>query len=309
MKAAGDLPELAGRLAVVTGGNDGIGFAIAARLAAAGAELVLPVRRLDSGEAARRRILQRTPAARVTVGELDLASLDSVRRFAERLLSDDRPIDIMINNAGVMTPPERRETVDGFELQFGTNHLGHFALTARLFPLLRRGSARVVQQTSIAAKRGGMNWNDLQWRDQYHPGLAYSQSKIAVGLFGLELDRRSKARDWSIISNVAHPGVVSTNLFAARPELGRSRAHRNHRLLKMATRMHAVVGTPETAALPAVYAAAGPAVLGGQFFGPGGPLQFRGAPTELQLYPALRDTENAGRLWTLSEQLTGLTLG
>jgi NAD(P)-dependent dehydrogenase (short-subunit alcohol dehydrogenase family) len=302
------VPELQGKLAVVTGGNDGIGFAIAKRLAEAGAEVMLAVRSLEKGEAARQQIVDQHPEAKIIVGELDLASLNSVQRFCDSLLSDDRPIDILINNAGVMTPPTRRETEDGFELQLGTNHLGHFALTARLFPLLRRGSARVISQTSIAAKRGSMNWNDLQWHDRYHPGRAYSQSKIAVALFALELDRRSKARDWGIVGNVAHPGVVSTNLLAARPEMGRDRNTLSSRMIKTATKIRMVVGSAQTGALPAVYAATSSQARGGQIFGPGGLLQMGGTPTELRLYPSLRSTEDAGRLWTVSEELVGLTL-
>lgn len=190
------VPDLSGKLAVVTGASDGVGLGLAARLAAAGAEVVLPVRNPRKGEAAVARIKQRHPEATLSLRDLDLSSLDSVAALGATLRGENRPIHILINNAGVMTPPDRQTTADGFELQFGTNHLGHFALVAHLLPLLRAGHARVTSQISISANENAINWDDLNWERSYNGRRAYSQSKIASGLFGLELDRRSRAGDW-----------------------------------------------------------------------------------------------------------------
>ncbi|HSK60452.1 MAG TPA: SDR family oxidoreductase [Actinomycetospora sp.] len=188
------VPDLTGRRAVVTGASDGIGLGIARRLAAAGAEVVLPVRNPHKGQAAITAIREQTPRASVSLRELDLSSLASVAALGATLRDEGRPIHILINTAGVMTPPERQSTADGFELQFGTNHLGHVALVAHLLPLLRAGRARVTSQLSVAARSGRIDWDDLQRRNSYAGMTAYSQSKIAFGLFALELDRRSNAR-------------------------------------------------------------------------------------------------------------------
>lgn len=217
------VPDLSGRRAVVTGASDGIGLVLATRLAAAGAEVLLPVRNPRKGEAALAAIRTEVPDADVSLRTLELSSLKSVTALGETLLAEDRPIHLLVNNAGVMTPPERQTTEDGFELQFGTNHLGHFALVARLLPLLRAGRARVTTQISVAANQYAINWEDLNWERSYSGGRAYSQSKIAAGLFGLELDRRSAAGGWGITSNLSHPGIAPTSLLAARPELGRAK--------------------------------------------------------------------------------------
>lgn len=202
------VPDLTGRLALVTGASDGVGLGLAARLAAAGAEVVMPVRNRRKGEAALAEIRRRHPRAAVSLRDLDLSSLTSVAELADQLAAEGRPIHVLVNNAGVMTPPERQVTEDGFELQLGTNHLGHVALVARLLPLLRAGKARVTSQISIAADRHSINWDDLQWERRYSGNQAYSQSKIAFGLFGLELERRSRANGWGITSNLSHPGVT-----------------------------------------------------------------------------------------------------
>lgn len=210
------IPDLSGQRAVVTGASDGIGLGIASKLAAAGAEVLLPVRNTAKGEAAIAAILREHPTADVSLRALDLSSLASVAALGETLREEDMPIRILVNNAGVMTPPDRQTTADGFELQFGTNHLGHFALVAELLPLLIAGHARVTSQISIAANSGSINWDDLQWERSYDGMKAYSQSKIAFGLFGLELDRRSQVNGWNITSNLSHPGIAPTNLLAAR---------------------------------------------------------------------------------------------
>ncbi|KWX69029.1 SDR family oxidoreductase [Mycobacterium sp. NAZ190054] len=297
------VPDLSGKRAVVTGASDGIGLVIAARLAAAGAEVLMPVRNRAKGEAAIARIRQTVPGADASLRDLDLSSLDSVAALGETLRHEGRPIHILINNAGVMTPPDRHTTADGFELQFGSNHLGHVALTAHLLPLLEAGHARVTSQVSIAANRGSINWDDLNWERSYDGMGAYSQSKIALGLFGLELDRRSRASGWRITSNISHPGVAPTSLLAARPELGRDRQTSGRRVVSLLSRL-GIMGTADTAGLPAVYAATSPDAKAGAFYGPRGPGHLGGAPAEQKLYSRLRSTDDARRIWNVSEELT-----
>lgn len=298
------MPDLTDRRAVVTGGSDGIGLGIATRLAMAGAEVVLPVRNRTKGEAAVAQITQAFPAARVSLRDLELSSLASVASLAETLRAEGEPIHLLINNAGVMTPPERQATSDGFELQFGTNHLGHVALVAQLLPLLRAGQARVTSQISVAANQGAINWDDLNWERSYNGMRAYSQSKIAFGLFGLELARRSEANGWGISSTLSHPGVAATSLLATRPELGRDRETAGRRLIGAMSARGILVGTPRTAGLPALMAAttSPPA----PFYGPSGPGNLGGAPAEQKLYSRLRSTEDAARIWSISEDLAGV---
>jgi NAD(P)-dependent dehydrogenase (short-subunit alcohol dehydrogenase family) len=302
------VPDLSGKRAVVTGASDGIGLGIATRLAAAGAEVIMPVRNPRKGEAAITMIRQRTPNATVSLRELDLSSLASVAALGKTLLHEDQPIHILINNAGVMTPPARQTTVDGFELQFGTNHLGHFALLGNLLPLLRAGHARVTSQVSVAANRGTINWDDLNWERSYDGMRAYSQSKIALGLFGLELDRRSQAGGWGITSNLSHPGVAPTNLLAARPELGRGEETSGRRLIRALSGRGILFGTVETAKLPALYAATSPDAERGGFYGPRGLGHMGGPPAEQKLYSRLRGDEEAQRVWRASEELTEVTI-
>jgi len=301
------VPDLTGRRAVVTGGSDGIGLRIATRLAAAGAEVVLPVRDAGKGERAAAAIREQVPSAALVLRELDLSSLASVAAFGADLREEGHAVHLLVNNAGVMSPPERRTTVDGFELQLGTNHLGHVALVGHLLPLLRDGHARVTSQVSIAADRNAIHWEDLGWERGYHPMRAYSQSKIALGLFALELDRRSRAHGWGITSNLAHPGVAPTSLLAARPELGRAGDTRDVRMIRWLS-ARGLVGTPESAALPAVYAATSPDARGGRLYGPGGLLHLSGAPAEQAVYSRLRGEEEAARVWRVSQELTGVAL-
>ncbi|GGY18199.1 short chain dehydrogenase [Streptomyces minutiscleroticus] len=300
------VPDLSGRRAVVTGASDGIGLVLATRLAAAGAEVLLPVRNPRKGEAALAAIRTEVPDADVSLRTLDLSSLTSVTALGETLLAEDRPIHLLVNNAGVMTPPERQTTADGFELQFGTNHLGHFALVARLLPLLRAGRARVTTQISVAANSYAINWEDLNWERSYSGGRAYSQSKIAAGLFGLELDRRSEAGGWGITSNLSHPGVAPTSLLAARPELGRAKDTVSVRVIRALSARGVLLGTVRTAQLPALYAATSPEAEGGAFYGPGGPGHLGGPPVRQKLYSRLHSTDEAHRVWARSEELTGV---
>jgi len=296
------VPDLTGRRAVVTGGSDGIGLRIATRLAAAGAEVVLPVRNPVKGAGAAAHIREAAPGATVILRDLDLSSLDSVGALGEVLRAEGAPIHLLVNNAGVMTPPERQTTADGFESQFGTNHLGHVALLAHLLPLLRAGGARVTSQISISANQGAINWGDLDWERSYRGGRAYSQSKIALGLFGLELDRRSLAHGWGITSNLAHPGVAPTSLLAARPELGRAKDTSGVRLIRWLSARGILLGTPESAALPALFAATAPDARRGALYGPSGPGHLGGPPAEQPLYSRLRSPEEARRIWQVSEE-------
>ena len=298
------LPSLAGRRAVVTGASDGIGLRIATRLAEAGAELVLPVRNAVKGESAAAAIRASVPAARITLHELDLSSLTSIAAFGESMRRGGSPVHLLINNAGVMTPPSRQTTADGFELQFGTNHLGHFALVAHLLPVLRAGEARVTSQVSIAARRGSLEWDDLQSERSYDGMRAYRQSKIAVGLFALELDRRSVDAGWGITSNLSHPGVAPPSPLEARPPIGRTTDTTAVRAIRWASARGILVGTPETASLPALYAATARDASGSRLYGPSGLSHLGGAPAVQPLYRTLRSSEDAARLWTISEELT-----
>jgi NAD(P)-dependent dehydrogenase (short-subunit alcohol dehydrogenase family) len=300
------IPDLSAKRAVVTGGSDGIGLHIASRLGAAGAEVILPVRNPAKGETAIATIRAAHPDADVSLRELDLSSLASVADLGKQLVDEDRPIHLLIGNAGVMTPPERQETADGFELQLGTNHLGHVALVGHLLPLLRAGQARVVSQISVAAARGSIRWEDLQWQDGYDGMKAYRQSKIAYGLFGLELQRRSEAAGWGITSVLSHPGVAPTSLLAARPEMGRPKDTPSRRMVRFLSN-RGLAGTPESAALPALMAATSPDAVGGRLYGPKGPGHMGGAPAEQALYKPLRSEADASHIWVESARLSGAT--
>ncbi|SDH50266.1 SDR family oxidoreductase [Agrococcus jejuensis] len=300
------VPDLSGRRALVTGGSDGMGLRLAERLARAGADVLLPVRNPAKGEAAVARIRAAVPDARLTLHALDLSSLDSVAALGETLQQQGEPIHMLVGNAGVMTPPERQTTADGLELQLGTNHVGHVALVAHLLPLLRAGRARVVSQLSVAAARGGMRWHDPQFAQGYDGMAAYRQSKIAFGLFGLELARRSDAGGWGLTSVLSHPGVAPTSLLAARPEVGRAEDTREVRLIRWMSARGLIVGTPETAMLPALVAATFPDVEAGQLWSPRGPGRLGGAPALQPLYRPLRSEADAARAWDLSQELAGV---
>jgi NAD(P)-dependent dehydrogenase (short-subunit alcohol dehydrogenase family) len=296
------VPDLTGKIAVVTGASDGIGRVIAMRLARAGAEVVMPVRSPAKGERAAGEIRTAVPGASVSTRALDLSSLDSVGALVDELRAEGRPLDLLVNNAGVMRPPQRQETRDGHELQFGTNHLGHFALTLGLLPLLREGRARITHQTSIAARSGAIHWDDLDWRDDYNGMAAYNQSKLAVALFARELDARSREGGWGITSNSSHPGVSPTNLLAAQPGMGREKETPERRVIGVLARM-GVVGTPETAALPALMAATDPTAKGDEFYGP--TRVVGGRPARRELWAPMASMADARRLWEASESLVG----
>ncbi len=301
-----DIPDLRGRRAVVTGANSGIGYHTALELARHGAEVVLAGRDQGRGKEALDRLRDDaagTPgAASARLEQLDLADLSSVRAFADR--HGDAPLDILVNNAGVMAMP-RRTTVDGFEMQFGTNHLGHFALTGLLLPNLlaaAHGPARVVTVSSMAHVIGRMNFDDLQGERHYGRWRAYGQSKLANLLFAFELDRRARRAGAPLVSVASHPGYAATNLQTASAKLEGSSVR--ERFMELGNRVFA---QPSSAgAQPSLYAATAPGVEGGTFWGPSGPMQ-RGAPgRSLVTMPAARKETDATRLWGVSETLTGV---
>lgn len=301
------IPDLTGNLAVVTGGSDGLGLLIAGRLAAAGAEVILPVRNPGKGAAAVAKIKATTPGALVTTRDLDLSSLESVRQLGAGLIAEGRPINVLINNAGLMNPPSRQTTKDGFELQYGTNHLGHFALVGRLMPLLQQGHARVTTQTSISAGYNAINWDDLQWEKKWNTDRAYSQSKISNLQFALELNRRSEAFGWGITSNASHPGIALTNLLAARPELGRTHNTMINRVVRRTAKYGIISQTAESGSLPALYAATQQQARGGVLYGPSGVLHLAGAPAEQKPYRAATRPGEVERTWKIAEDLTGVS--
>ncbi|GAA1846369.1 SDR family oxidoreductase [Asanoa iriomotensis] len=297
-----NVPDLTGTLAVVTGANSGIGFGLTSRLAAAGAEVVLAVRNVTKGTDAINRIRRHTPAAQLRVSSVDLADLASVRALGERMRTDGRPIDILINNAGIMTPPRRDVTRDGFELQFGSNYLGHFALTAHLLPLLRPG-ARVTTLSSLTARRGRIDFADLQSTRSYGPSRSYAQSKLATLLFAQELDRRSRRFGWGILSNAAHPGATVTNLQVTGPTHGGRRERLTRVVNSLSYRIPGMWQQIDTGILPALYAAVDPAAEGGAYYGPAGFAELTGGPAPARV-PRAATPETAARLWAVSEELT-----
>ena len=295
-----DLPDLTGRTAIVTGATSGLGLATAAALAGRGAEVTLAVRDTRRGAAAAEGISSRVPGARLEVGELDLADLASVRAFAEGW-QPGRPLDLLVNNAGVMAIP-RRVSADGFEMQFATNHLGHFALTGCLLDRIREGG-RVVTVSSLAHRAGRIDFDDLMGERRYRAWGAYAQSKLANLLFTRELDRRLSAAGTGVIAVAAHPGYAATNLQAVGPAMTGNRAAAA--VMSVANRV--LAQSAEDGALPTLYAATLPGLAGGSFAGPGGIGQQRGAPTLVGMSAAARDDAAARRLWQVSEELTGVS--
>lgn len=295
---AADIPPQQGRIAVVTG-TGGIGFEVAQALTRAGALVILAGRSADKGLAAVQRIREAHPGAKIEFWALDLAQLVSIRQFSRRLLETYPRLDLLVNNAGVMTPPSRTLTMDGFELQLGTNYLGHFALTAELLPLLRKAAgSRVVTLSSIAARQGVIHFDNLQSEQHYHPMKAYSQSKLACLMFALELQRRSAEQGWGVISVPAHPGVSRTDLIPN--GAGPSSAAGLIRRFMWFLFQPAVQG-----ALPPLFAATAPLELATGYIGPDRWFELRGHPTQVEIPAQALDLEVASRLWAISEQLTG----
>ncbi|MGW4093411.1 SDR family NAD(P)-dependent oxidoreductase [Nocardia sp. NPDC004750] len=293
-----DIPAQKGRLAVVTGANSGLGFETARALAAHGASVVLAVRDVDKGKHAADRIAAAVPGADTTIQQLDLTSLVSVRTAAEQLKSAHATIDLLINNAGVMYPP-RQTTSDGFELQFGTNHLGHFALTGLLLDrMLPVPGSRVVTVSSVGHRiRARIDFDDLHGERSYDRVAAYGRSKLANLMFTYELQRRLSGNG-KTIAVAAHPGAANTDLMRNMPAALRA-------LVPVVAPI--VTQTPAMGALPVLRAATDPGVLGGQYYGPGGFLETRGYPKLVESSARSHDMAIQQRLWTVSEELTGVT--
>jgi NAD(P)-dependent dehydrogenase (short-subunit alcohol dehydrogenase family) len=308
---AADIPSLAGKRVLITGANSGIGYHAALKLARKGAHVMLASRDRQRGEAALARLDADAPSAHTELVIFDLASLASVRSFAEDELAKRRPLHILINNAGVMAPPKRLQTTDGFELQFGTNVLGHFALTALLMPGLQLAAAesadrpRIVTIASIAHKRGQLNFDDLQSTKSYAPMRAYQQSKLADLMFAFELDRRLRATNSRVMSMAAHPGVANTNLFQVGNYSPVEKAIRN----LMGHAIGIVLNTDAEGALPTLYAATAPSAQDGGYYGPQGFQEMRGEDVGLaKVAQQALDTTAAARLWQTCEAFTGIKL-
>lgn len=298
------VPDQSGRRIVVTGANSGTGKEAAKRLAGAGAHVVMAVRNPDKGAAARDEILRDIPGASLEVRTLDLAELASVHRFADELISDGQPLHALVNNAGVMTPPRRHTTADGYELQFGTNFLGPFALTNLLLPtLLTTPAARVVTMSSMAASFGRIHFQDLAFTRGYRPVLAYAQSKLADLLLGAHLAAVATERRWDLLSTIAHPGYTRTNLQHTGPTLGGDRAPAYYRALMAVAPSQGV----EQGAEPLLFATADPAAEQGAYYGPDR-FGLVGATTKVDYPRTARGTDLAASLWSVAEKLTGTAL-
>ncbi len=299
---ASDIPSQAGRSAVVTG-TGGLGYETALALARAGGEVIIAGRSEAKGAEAVSRIRGAMPSAAVRFERLDLASLASIASFSERLRGQRHELDLLVNNAGVMVPPQRQETADGFELQMGTNYLGHVALTAGLLPLLRQApGARVVTLSSIAARNGAIAFDDLNAERRYRPMTVYSQSKLACLMFALELQRRSEAKGWGVASLAAHPGIARTDLLHNAP--GRRSAIGTARSLLWFLFQPAWQG-----ALPTLFAGTSPQAKPGAYYGPDALGEARGYPAVAKTPPQALDRAAGERLWQMSEALTGADFG
>lgn len=297
---ATDIPDQAGRVAVVTGANSGLGYITSRELARNGARVVLACRDEVRGREAVARLIAEVPAADIELRSLDMASLASIRAFADGVHASYPALDLLVNNAGVMAIP-RRETADGFEMQFGTNHLGHFALTGLLLAMMiNQSAARIVTVSSNAHKPGSLDFDDLMHEHNYRRWKVYSDSKLANLLFAYELQRRLAAIDSPLISVAAHPGTAATNLVKPGAE--------GNRLKQMVMTVGVrIVGQSEAqGALPQLYAATSPDVQGGEYFGPNGIAETRGYPKRVGSTSASEDAATAARLWSVSEDLTGV---
>jgi NAD(P)-dependent dehydrogenase (short-subunit alcohol dehydrogenase family) len=295
---ADQIPDQAKRVFVVTGANSGLGLATSRALARKGGQVILAVRDEAKGRSAAAEITAEQPGAALEVRRLDLADLDSVRAFADRVRADHPRLDVLVNNAGVMAPP-RSLSAQGHELQFACNHLGHFALTGLLLDLLTDGDdPRVVTVSSANHRQGHLHFDDLSGERTYSPMGFYNQSKFANAVFGRELHRRLTAAESPVRSLLAHPGYAATNLQTSAP-VGRVKLLFGHVLAPLAQR-------PEQGALPQLYAATAPDAHGGEFIGPDGFAELRGGPAQVRLSAAAADPRTGRRLWELSERLTGV---
>ncbi len=302
-----DIPSQTGRRMLITGANSGIGYYAALELARKGAHLLFAVRDRARGEAALNRLRQEVPGAAVDLLLLDVASLASVQRVAAGLLDQGLPLDVLVNNAGIYAPKERSVTPEGFELQFGTNVLGHFALTALLLPLLRKAArpARIVTIASVVHKRAAIDFDDLQATHNYSPSRSYGQSKLANLMLAFELDRRLQAARLPLLSIAAHPGVSNTGIFTKGKFSPVEKAGR----AAFAKLFDLFLNSQPSGALPTLYAAVAPKAVSGGYYGPQGFLEARGGDVgPAKIAPQAKDEAAAKRLWNVCEELTGVTL-
>ncbi|WP_069999155.1 oxidoreductase [Cellulosilyticum sp. I15G10I2] len=297
---AADIPSQKGRSVVITG-TGGIGYETALEMTRAGADVILAGRNQDKGEEAIRKTNKINPAGNIRFEKLDLADLASIRAFGERIRAERKSLDILVNNAAVMTPPHRMVTKDGFELQMGTNYLGHFALTAQLLPLLQRGNKpRVITLSSIAHLSGAINFDDFQSEHHYKPMETYSQSKLACLMFALELQRRSDKNGWGITSMGAHPGISRTELIP-------NGAGKNSPAGIIRRLFGPILFQPAAhGAWPTLYAATAEEAIGGTYYGPSRMNETRGYPKIAKIAPQAKDTEVASKLWEESEKITNV---
>ncbi|HEY0719331.1 MAG TPA: SDR family oxidoreductase [Streptosporangiaceae bacterium] len=299
------VPDQSGRLVVITGANSGIGLEATRRLSEAGARVIMAVRTVAKGEQARAEILARHPHAQLEVRRADLADLASVADFADGLIADGTPLDLLINNAGVMAVPTRMTTADGFELQFGSNFLGPFALTVRLLPLLLRAPApRVVTMSSGVANVGRIRLDDLQASRRYRANSAYAQSKLADLMMTRHLAALANGHGWNLRSTAAHPGFTRTNLQTTGPNLGRDRPRRSLMWLGMQLMPSQAVGAGTE---PLLFAATSPEATNGGYYGPGGRFGLVGPTVTARPPRRARDRAAAARLWAEAERLTGVS--
>lgn len=299
---ATDIPDLAGKTIIVTGANSGLGLATSTALAAHGASVIMAVRDAQRGAQALDQIKSRVPKASIEVAALNLADLSSIKHFAAQFVASHSHLDVLVNNAGVMAIP-RRSTVDGFEMQFGTNHLGHFALTGALFSALTQQSgARVVTTSSFVHRSGKMNFADLNGEQHYSPWVAYSQAKLANLLFAFELQRRADKAGIALLSMAVHPGYAATNLQGVGPQMEGSQIKRLGSQLGNAL----FAQSAAKGALPTLYAATAPDVKGGSFYGPDSFGGLRGYPTETKAAKQAYDEAAAKHLWQVSEEMTAI---
>jgi Dehydrogenases with different specificities (related to short-chain alcohol dehydrogenases) len=296
-----EIEDLENEKIIVTGANSGLGFSASKYLAENGAQVIMACRSPEKGEKARNKIEDKLESPSLEVMELDLSDLGSVEAFGENFRQKYSRLDVLCNNAGLMALP-RRETEDGFEMQLGVNHLGHFALTSHLIDMIIESKGRVVNQSSMAHEDGEIDFDDLMGEKDYSKWGAYGQSKLANLLFTYELDRRLKEKDIDVQSVACHPGVSDTNLFKIGPKMEHSKIK-----LYLGKIFSTVLGqSPDKGCLPMLYAATSGNIQGGEYIGPDGFKTMRGYPEKQESTEASKDEEKAKRIWKRSEELTGV---